>query len=293
MKKTFNLNFMKASKVFIVIGALIILSGLSLLLVRGLNLGIDFTGGNILRVTFVKDVEVSAVRQALANAGHQSAQVQRSGEKGMLIRDQVHSELAGDLRNEMIATLRTVDPDVKMDSFELIGPTVGGELSRQATYATLLAMACILVYIAYRFQFRFAVVSVVALFHDVMFMLAVFCILQREISMPFIAAILTTVGYSLNDSIVILDRVRENWGQRQKLGYAQLFNDSINQTLGRTLNTKITTLLSILAFYIWGGPVLANFSLAIILGILAGAFSSMCLVCSLLLVWYKKVPERH
>lgn len=290
--KRLNINFMRFYKFFAIASACIILCGYGLLLTRGLNLGIDFTGGNILRVTFSREVDAADVRHALAEHGHSGAVIQSTGNNGMLIREQATVESNNDLRGELMAALQTLDSAVKMDSFELIGPTVGGELSRQAAMATAVALVCILIYIAFRFRFRFAVVSVVALLNDTAFMLGIFSLLQKEVSMTFIAAILTTVGYSLNDSIVILDRIREHWGERHKLGYKQLFNNAINETMGRTMNTKITTLLSILAFYIWGGPMLSAFSLAIIIGIFAGAFSSVCIVCSLLLWWYERRPER-
>lgn len=291
-RRTFRIDFMRFYRQFVLLTLLIIVVGFGLLIFKGLNLGIDFTGGNILRVTFSREFTAHEVREALADKGHAGAVIQSTGNRGMLIREQVRPESSGDLRSELMNALKTLDDKVKMDSFELIGPTVGNELSRQAVMATAVAMMCILIYIAFRFRFRFAAVSVIALVHDTGLMLGLFCIMQQEVSISFIAAILTTVGYSLNDSIVILDRVREHWGERVRLGYRELFNQAINDTLGRTMNTKLTTLLSILAFYIWGGPMLSAFSLAIIIGIFAGAFSSTCMVCSLLLWWYERVPEK-
>ena len=174
---------------------------------------------------------------------------------------------------------------------EQVGPVIGRELRIQAVWALVVALVGILIYITVRFQFRFAVVSVVPLIHDALLTLGFFSLVQMEIASSFIAAILTIVGYSLNNEIIILDRLRENWKDLEKAGITDLVNTSINQTLSRTLNTTITTLFPVIALCIWGGPVLATFSYAMLVGILVGTYSSIMLTTGLVVEWWLRRPE--
>ncbi|MBR1438494.1 MAG: protein translocase subunit SecF, partial [Synergistaceae bacterium] len=178
--------------------------------------------------------------------------------------------------------------DMKVTGFEKVGPVVGGELRRQAIIGVTIALIAILIYITLRFQFRFAVVSVVPLVHDVLIALGFFSITQMEIGSSFIAAILTIVGYSLNNTIIILDRVRENWGSLSREGILNLVNKSLNQTLARTINTTLTTLFPVVALCVWGGPVLMAFSYAMLVGMIAGTWSSMMIATGLLCEWQLK-----
>ena len=295
MKKPFAFPFMKYRKFFIALACVMAVTGALLVLCIGFNKGIDFTGGNLLQVEFSDPISVGAVRAELAKEGYARATIQAFSDRGVNIRFQGTEEGADDqaLRDSLMAALDKIQAGkVKLLSFEMVGPTVGGELTHQAVLATTLALIGILIYVAFRFQFRFAVVSVLALVHDTMIVLGFFCLFHREIALPFIAAILTTVGYSLNDTIVIMDRVRENWKQRRTIGMAALMDNSINQTLGRTVNTTVTTFMPVLAFYLLGGPVLANFSLALMIGIIAGTFSSLCFTTSALVFWYDKYPVK-
>jgi len=175
---------------------------------------------------------------------------------------------------------------------EKVGPVVGEHLRHQAFVALAIALAGILAYVTVRFRFRFAVVSVAALIHDAIITLGVFSLTGREVSLPFIAAILTIVGYSLNDTIVVLDRVRENWKDLRPKGIITVINDSINQTLSRTINTSLTTFLPVLTLFIWGGPVIANFAFALLIGIVVGTYSSIYIAGTLLGEWYTRSPEK-
>lgn len=289
-----NFHFMRYYKILLGTAAAFVLASVVLVAVRGFNYGIDFTGGNLLQLEFPEKVEVGQVREAMAKVGYGSAVIQAYSDTGMMIRMQGSLELTpNELRDKIVAAVDALHTGaVKLVNFEMVGPTVGSELRNQAMLASAIALAGILLYITVRFRFRFALVSVLALVHDTLITLGLFSLLQQEIGMTFIAAILTTIGYSLNNTIVILDRVREKWRMLPQLGMERLLDDSINQTLARTINTSLTTFLPVLAFYIWGGPVLAGFSLAIMCGIIVGGFSSACVTTSILYVWQMKKPER-
>lgn len=280
---------MKSRKKALVISGVIVIASIILLLTRGLNLGIDFTGGNLLQLKFQTPVEVGELRDILSGVGESQSVIQAYSEKDFIIRMNAEEEAA---RKEVLQAVRAKHPDVELLRFEKVGPVVGEQLRKEAFIAVCLALIGILAYITIRFQFRFAVVSVLALLHDSLITLGIFSLTGREISLSFIAAILTIVGYSLNDTIVVLDRVRENWKHRKPWGIIKLINVSLNQTLSRTVNTSVTTFLPVLAFFILGGPVLANFSLALLIGIVVGTYSSIFIAGSLLAEWYERSSTR-
>jgi preprotein translocase subunit SecF len=187
--------------------------------------------------------------------------------------------------------MKKKDAGVNVLRIEKVGPVVGKQLRKEAVVAVAVALVGILLYITVRFRFRFAVVSVVALLHDTLLTLGLFSLLGREVSLPFIAAILTVVGYSLNDTIVVLDRVRENWKDLRSKGIVHILDLSINQTLSRTINTSLTTLLPVTALFLWGGAVISDFSLALLAGILVGTYSSIYIAGALLCEWNLRKPE--
>ncbi|MBQ7196095.1 MAG: protein translocase subunit SecF [Synergistaceae bacterium] len=281
----FNFDFMKHRKLALTISLVLVIASVALLLTRGLNLGIDFTGGNVIQVEFENRPDVANVREVISSIVAKGAMIQNFGEKGIIIRTNEDTE---ESREAVIKSLTSTYADAKITGFEKVGPVVGGELRRQAIIGVSIALVAILIYITLRFQFRFAIVSVVPLVHDVLIALGFFSITQMEISSSFIAAILTIVGYSLNNTIIILDRVRENWGSLSRKGIVNLVNESLNQTLGRTINTTLTTLFPVLALCVWGGPVLAAFSYAMLVGIIAGTWSSMFVATGLLCEWQGK-----
>ena len=283
-----NYNFMALRRPALSLSAVLVLASLAFLFTRGLNLGIDFTGGNVIQLEFDNLPEVAEVRKVVSGVVAQEAMIQKFGEKGVIIRTNEDTE---ESREQVISVLQKAFPDMKVSGYEKVGPVVGGELRRQAVIGVSIALVAILIYITVRFRFRFAVVSVIPLVHDVLIALGFFSLTQMEVSSSFIAAILTIVGYSLNNTIIILDRIRENWHDLGRDGIEKLVNDSVNQTLARTINTTLTTLFPVIALCVWGGPVLQAFSYAMLVGIIAGTYSSMFVATGFLIEWYKARPE--
>ena len=286
---TANFNFMGFRRPALALSALLIVASLACLFTRGLNLGIDFTGGNVIQADFKDRPDVAKVREVVSSVVAQGAMIQNFGEKGIIIRTNEDTE---ESREKVLDVLQKNFADMTITGFEKVGPVVGGELRRQAFIGVSIALVAILIYITLRFQFRFAVVSVIPLVHDVIIALGFFSVTQMEISSSFIAAILTIVGYSLNNTIIILDRVRENWSSLGRDGIVTLVNRSVNQTLARTINTTLTTILPVIALCVWGGPVLLSFSYAMLVGIIAGTWSSMFVATGFLIEWWLALPER-
>jgi preprotein translocase subunit SecF len=283
-----NLDFMKWRIPAMLLSLALCVISLGLVAFSGLNLGIDFTGGNVVQVEFGVRPDVSEVREAISSVVAREAMIQDFGEKGVIIRTNEDTE---ESRKQVVDVLNSRFPGMSVIGFEKVGPVVGQELRNQAAIGLAAALAAILLYITVRFQFRFAVVSVIPLVHDALLALGFFSLTRMEISSSFIAAILTIVGYSLNNTIIILDRIRENWKDLGRQGIADLVNLSINQTLSRTLNTTLTTLFPVLALCVWGGPVLATFSYAMLVGIVVGTYSSLFVATGLIVEWWLRRPE--
>jgi preprotein translocase subunit SecF len=288
-KRDWKIDFMRLRRKALLLSAVLILASLGLLVTRGLNLGIDFSGGHLVQAEFSEPVTVADVRALLAEAGQEQAVIQGYGDKGMIVR--LKSSAEDTQVENIIEILRESYSGMEVLRLEKVGPVVGETLRRQAVIAVVIALAGILLYITVRFRFRFAVSSVLALLHDAIITLGVFSLTGREITLPFIAAILTIVGYSLNDTIVVLDRVRENWRGLRKEGILPLINRSVNQTLSRTLNTSLTTFLPVFALFLWGGPVIANFAFALLVGIVVGTYSSIYVSGAIIGEWYLRSPE--
>ena len=287
--KNFSIDFMNVRRIALLLSIILVLGSISLLVFRGLNLGIDFRGGNLLQIQLPAPTDVSEVRSVMSEAGAEQAIIQAYSDRGFIIRLKTDSDEAV---SSILSVLKVKYPGMELLRLEKVGPVVGKALRKQAIVAVCIALVGILIYITLRFRFRFAVVSVIALIHDSLITLGVFSLTGREISLPFIAAILTIVGYSLNDTIVVLDRIRENWKSLGKEGIINVLNMSINQTLSRTINTSLTTFLPVAALFLWGGPVIANFAFAIMVGIIVGTYSSIYVASALLAEWYLASPEK-
>lgn len=283
-----NLPFMKYRKVALGISLAMIVASFFFLFTKGLNFSVDFSGGVALQLEFESAVDIADVRDTLSEVGQGQATIQAYDDKNILIRYQDTGEEA---RKEIIRSLEEKYGTVTIQKIDEIGPVVGKELRKQAFIAAGLAILGILIYMAFRFSFRFGTSAVVSLIHDSIIMVGIYSLTGREISTSFIAAILTVIGYSLNDSIVVLDRIRENWGQLRSRGILDLINGSINQTLTRTIFTSVTTLLPILAMFFWGGEVISNLAFAFLIGIVVGTYSSIYVASAVLAEWYVHRPD--
>jgi preprotein translocase subunit SecF len=261
---------------------------LSIVLHGGLNYGIDFTGGALVQVRYDKPAGVAQVRKGLDELGLGNAVIQEFGDsREYLIRlppsEQSPEQLGARVQG---ALARTAGASVEIRRLEFVGPQVGRDLQVQALYAVLAGMAGILIYVAIRFDFRGGVIAIVALAHDVMVTLGALSLANLEMSLPVLAALLTIVGYSINDTIVVFDRIRETRGRglRRGQGLADLINGALNQTLSRTILTSFTTFLAALVLFLFGGEVLRDFAFALVVGVVTGTYSSVA-AASLVMDW--------
>ncbi|MDR2178739.1 MAG: protein translocase subunit SecF [Synergistaceae bacterium] len=288
MKILETFNFMEWRKPAMLVSLVLFVASIGLIAFRGMNLGIDFTGGNVVTVEFESRPDIGEVRKVVSTVVAKEAMIQDFSDKGIIIRT---NEDTDESREQVVGVLKARYPNMRVIGFEKVGPVVGQELRNQALIGLTAALIAILIYITVRFQFRFAVVSVIPLVHDATLALGFFSLTWMEISSSFIAAILTIVGYSLNNTIIILDRIRENWRDLDKKGIVGLVDLSIKQTLSRTINTTLTTLFPVLALCIWGGPVLSTFSYAMLVGIVVGTYSSIFVATGMIVEWWLRKPE--
>ena len=276
-KAKFSIDFMGKRFLALIISSVLVIASITSLATRGLNFGIDFTGGTLVEVGYTQAVDLADVRNALAAARYDQAQVQHFGTSSdVLIRvpPQAGKESA-QISEDVLAALKTHDASVDMRRVEFVGPQVGEELTEQGGLAMIYALIGILIYIVVRFQWRFAPGAVIALVHDVLITMGVFSWFQLDFDLTVLAALLAVIGYSLNDTIVVYDRIRENFRKVRKSTPYDIINLSINQTISRTLMTSVTTLLVLLSLFVFGGEVIHAFSLALIVGVLIGTYSSI------------------
>ncbi len=286
-----NIRFVAMTKYTFVLSAVLILAGLvSLVMHGGPHLSIDFTGGTILQVRVTPAPEISQVRSVLEDAGFEGLQVQDFGaaDEFLITMPRVADE-KGDAAEEMKAALDAGMPDraVEMRREESVGPKIGGELKTAAVNSIVAALVLIVLYITVRFVFRYGIAAIIALVHDVVLTLGVFSILNKEISLTIIAAFLTIIGYSLNDTIVVFDRIRENMKLRRKESYRDVINRSINETLSRTLVTSLTTLFVAGTLFALGGAVIHDFAFALTFGVIIGTYSSIFIASPVLVWWHE------
>lgn len=258
-----------------VFSAIITALCLFFMVTKGFNWGLDFTGGTVIDTYFSQPADLDKIRSTLKSNGIESALVQTTGGvRDVMIRLPAASADA-QIGNKIQTILSSIDPELKIRSIEFVGPNVGDELTQGAIYATLATLLMLLVYIAFRFEWRLGAGGIIALAHDVVVTLGVFSYFQIEMDLTFVAAILSVVGYSLNDSIVIFDRVRENFRKIRRIDTKEIIDISLTQTLSRTLMTSITTLFVVIALFAFGGPSIHSFSLALIIGISFGTYSTI------------------
>ena len=273
-----NFDFMALRKPAVLLSSFLILASIVSLVTLKLNVGIDFTGGSIIEVGYQQAVELEPIRNALEAEGFGDAIVQHFGSASeVLIRlvPDVGKDKA-ELSTEIITLLKTTsEATIDVRRVDFVGPQVGEELTEDGGLAVLYALIAILIYVAFRFEYRFSLGAVAALVHDVIITLGFFSILQLDFDLSVLAAILAVIGYSLNDTIVVFDRVRENFRKIRKKTSLEVINISINQTISRTLMTSFTTLLVLLSLFFLGGEVIHAFALALIIGVLVGTYSSI------------------
>ena len=290
LKET-NIDFIGKRKTALVISSVLILIGLISLVVHGgPNYSIDFLGGTSIELKFEKAISISDVRQVVAEAGFGNAEIKSFGAENEILIRVEEQESGTEITDAIKAKLSEAFPDnpYVVQLVEKVGPRIGAELRRAAVWAILMALFFILVYISWRFEFVFAVGAIAALFHDVLITLGVFSILRLEISLAIIAAFLTIVGYSLNDTIVVFDRIRENLKVLRREPYEKIVNISINQSLSRTVVTSLTTLIVVTTLFIYGGQVIHNFTFALLVGVVVGTYSSVFIASPILVEWEAK-----
>jgi len=281
----FSIPFMKYRKIAGLSSIIIFVLAIVSLSFRGLSLGLDFSGGTLVEVAFEETVPLEDIRTNLGSNGIEDFQVVNFGtETDVLIKaaDKVSQGRLGDRIYEILANEYS-NQDLELKRVEFVGPQIGSELRDQGGLGMLVALGMILLYVAFRFQFKFAIGAVVALAHDVVIVLGIFSVVGWDFDLTVMAALLAVIGYSLNDTIVVSDRMRENFRTERGLEPVEIVDKSINQTLSRTLITSLTTLLVLFSLYVFGGELIKGFSLALILGIFIGTYSSIYVVANMLL----------
>ena len=286
MTQSRPIDFLGKRRIAFGLSGVLLLTAILALAVRGLNFGIDFTGGTLVEVGYPEPVALESIRSTLETAGYEGATVQHFGsseEVLIRLRPQATGAIEGNARAARArlseAVLRALSEaaatEVELRRVEFVGPKVGQELREDGGLAMLIALIGILIYVGLRFEYRFSVGAVAALIHDVLITLGVFAVLQIEFDLTVLAALLAVIGYSLNDTIVVFDRIRENFRKLRKSGPFEVMNRSVNQTISRTLITSLTTLLVLLALYFLGGEVMNAFAIALITGVIIGTYSSI------------------
>ncbi len=279
LKKTTNIDFLSLSRrrLALAISAIVVIVSLVSLGMRGLNFGIDFTGGILLEVGYAEDADVEAIRNDLFAAGFEDAQVQLFGAANdVLVRLPPQEGVdQGAIRERLQATLTSGGKQVELRRVEAVSPQVGSELAEQGGLAMIIALLLIFAYVMFRFQWKFAAGAVAALVHDVIVTIGFFSIFSLPFDLTVVAAVLAVIGYSLNDTVVAFDRIRENFFKLRGVSAEESMNTSINEMLARTIITGLTTLLVLFALLILGGESIAPFSIALIVGIIVGTYSSI------------------
>jgi len=284
-KKKTSFRFMPLRKRWYAISIMLVLASLALLAVRGLNLGIDFTGGVVMELSFPADANLDTVRDALGKAGHGEAIVQAFGTpRDVLVRLlPAEGGNVNAVSQEVLAALQSYEPAVELRRTEVVGAQVGSELAEKGSLAALFAFLLIMIYVGLRFQWKLGVGSIVAALHDPILVLGFFAATQLTFDLAALAAILAVVGYSLNDTVVVFDRIRERFMETRKATSEQIIDLAINDTLSRTLMTSVTTMIAVISLLLLGGDALKGFSVALAIGVIVGTYSSIFVASSVAL----------
>jgi preprotein translocase subunit SecF len=276
--KTTNINFIGNRNIAIVFSSILMVISIASLAIRGLDMGIDFTGGTLIEVGYQQAADLTVLRQTLTETGFSDATVQNFGTtKDVLIRLKPHDDMQNkDISAKVIEAInKTTKEPASVRRIEFVGPQVGDDLAQDGFLALLYSTFGILVYIAWRFEWKFSVGAIIATFHDVIVTLGVFSVFQLEFDLTVLAAILALIGYSLNDTIVVYDRIRENFRELRKTSTEEIMNISVNVTLSRTIMTSLTVVLVLVSLFFLGGSVIHNFATAMLFGVVFGTYSSI------------------
>jgi len=289
IKSETNINFMRIKKLTLFISSILFFLSLSLVFIKGLNLGIDFTGGSLIEVRFKENIDLNNLRMKMNKLDLGEIQLQTIGNENDIVikvQDKKNNE---NTQTETIQIIKNSlsDKSVEYRRAEFVGPKVGGELVNAGIIAVIFSLIGILIYIWIRFQWNFALGAIIALVHDVILTLGFFSVLQLEFNLATVAAVLTIAGYSINDTVVIYDRIRDTMRKYKQITFDKVINISLNGTLSRTLTTSLTTLLALIALYTFGGIVISSFIIALIWGVLIGTYSSVY-VASPILTYLKQ-----
>ncbi|ANU35588.1 protein translocase subunit SecF [Vibrio scophthalmi] len=294
LKAENTIDFLRWSKFAFVFSLLMIGASIFTLSTKSLNWGLDFTGGTLIEVGFEQPAHLESIRAALDEKGFGDAIVQNFGSaREVMVRLSPREDISGEtLGNQIIAAIKDGTGEaVEMRRIEFVGPNVGDELTEAGGLAILVSLLCILAYVSMRFEWRLAAGAVLALAHDIIITLGIFSFMQIEVDLTIVAALLTVVGYSLNDTIVVFDRIRENFRRMRKGGPTEIINSSITQTLSRTLITSGTTLFVVIALFAQGGAMIHGFATALLLGITVGTYSSIYVASAL--AWKLGITKEH
>jgi preprotein translocase subunit SecF len=275
------MDFSGKKMLWFIISLVIIIPGIVSIMINGLNFGIDFAGGNLIQVQFQNETSVDTIRTAVNDSGISDALVQESDDNSFIIKTKVITE---EQEKTLLASLTNNVGEYEIIRNEGVGPSIGSELRKAGLISLFLALALMVVYITIRFELSFAIAAILALCHDVLIIVGIFSILQFEVNSEFIAAVLTVVGYSINATIVIFDRIRENLKAVKKDSLENIVNLSIKQTMARSVNTTITVLFVIISLLIFGGETIRNFNMVLLTGVVSGLYSSVFLAGNFWLV---------
>ncbi len=289
-----NINFVALRKYGFIFSMVSVVIALLLILIKGPNFGIDFTGGALVQVRFEQPIATAQLRNSLATIGKGNAQIQALGQLKEEYIIRVAGADPGGFANDLKSILARDFPDNGKEFLreETVEPKIGKELLTKTMWAVIIALVLILIYVSIRFDYRFGAAAVVALFHDAIVTIGVLVLTQREISIVIVGALLTIIGYSINDSIVISDRIREKYSKMRREPYNVVLNTGINETLSRTVLTVGTTLVAVLALLLFGGSVIADFAFTLLIGFIIGTYSSIFILAAMVSVWEEKFPKK-
>ena len=296
-KRVTEIDFMGKKGVAVTLSSLVILIGIvSILIHGGLKYGIDFAGGTLVQLKFKNPPVIEDVRDGLKTIGLGDSEIQEFGSKSHILirveRSEAKLEEVGTRIKNSLSGKYSAE-EIVIERVEMVGPKVGKDLREKAILSIIYAIIGIVIYISWRFEFQYAIAAIIALIHDVMVTMGVFSVVDKEFTLVIVAAFLAIIGYSLNDTIVIFDRIRENMRRRGKKGQVEVINSSINQTLSRTILTSGTTLLVVVALFLLGGEIIHDFSFALMVGVFVGTYSSIFIASVFLVYWANRSSTKR